>query len=128
MSRPKKWRKVCELPENNLYGPLDSKINNEIIIMSVEEYEAIRLIDLEGMMQEEASLQMNVARTTIQKIYIDARRKLAESLINGKTLKIEGGYYRLCGSFEKPCGRRGCRNNFNDDEKVLNDNNQEELK
>lgn len=128
MPRPKKWRKVCELPENNLYGPLDSKNDNEIIIMSVEEYEAIRLIDLEGMMQEEASVQMNVARTTIQKIYMDARKKLAESLINGKTLKIEGGYYRLCGNFERPCSRRGCRNKFNNDEKNSNENIQEESK
>lgn len=97
MSRPRKWRNVCCLPQSNLYGPLNGlKLNNEIITMSVDEYETIRLIDLEGMIQEECAEQMNVARTTVQKIYNDARKKLADSLISGKILKIEGGDYKLC--------------------------------
>jgi predicted DNA-binding protein (UPF0251 family) len=77
--------------------------------MSIEEYEAVRLIDLQGFMQEEAAQQMNIARTTVQRIYNDARKKLAESLVNGKTLKIEGGDYMLCNGLENSCGCGGCQ-------------------
>ncbi|MEG1501516.1 MAG: DUF134 domain-containing protein, partial [Clostridiales bacterium] len=61
------------------------------ILMTLDEYETIRLIDLEGLTQEESAQQMNVARTTVQKIYNDAKKKLAESLVKGKILSIEGG-------------------------------------
>jgi len=76
--------------------------------MTVDEYETIRLIDMEGFTQEECANQMNVARTTVQGIYFEARKKLAESLVNGKMLLIEGGEYRLCDGLGNGCGR-GCR-------------------
>lgn len=79
-----------------------------VILMSIEEYETIRLIDLQGFMQEEAAEQMNIARTTVQRIYNDARFKLAEALVNGKILKIEGGDYMLCNGLEKSCDCGGC--------------------
>jgi predicted DNA-binding protein (UPF0251 family) len=108
MPRPMKWRKVCCLPERNRFGPLDAKTDEKNHIrMTVDEYEAIRLIDLMGFTQEECAKQMNVARTTIQGIYIEARKKLAESLVNGKVLLIKGGEYRLCDGLGNGCGR-GC--------------------
>ena len=122
MSRPMKWRKVCCLPEKNRFGPLDSVLNdNEHISMTVDEYETIRLIDLNGFTQEECAKQMNIARTTVQGIYVEARRKLADALVNAKLLIIQGGEYRLCGGLEKECGRgchrhghnRGFKNNNN---------------
>lgn len=79
------------------------------VIMAVDEYETIRLIDLNGYTQEECADQMNIARTTVQRIYTDARKKLAESLVNGKVLRIEGGDYKLCDGHEKSCGCGGCR-------------------
>ena len=110
MPRPIKWRKVCCLPENNKFGPLDSlKDKKKHVKMTVDEYEAIRLIDLEGLTQEECSDQMNVARTTVQGIYVEARKKLAESLVNGKVLLIEGGEYRLCDGFGNGCGQGCCK-------------------
>ncbi|MCO5387685.1 DUF134 domain-containing protein [Desulfosporosinus sp.] len=109
MPRPRKWRKVCCLPESNSFGPLNTLINQEhFVIMTVDEYETIRLIDLEGFTQEESADQMNIARTTVQRIYNDARRKLADSLVNGKMLRIEGGDYKLCDGLEKTCGCGGC--------------------
>lgn len=100
MARPRKWRRVCTLPKVNKFGPVDiSNSESESIIMTVEEYETIRLMDLEGLNQEKSAEIMGVARSTIQRIYEDARKKLADSLVNGKTLKIEGGNYKLCSDF-----------------------------
>lgn len=110
MPRPRKWRKVCCLPESDRYGPLDVPIRQDaVVIMSVDEYEAIRLIDLENFTQEECADQMNIARTTVQRIYADARRKIAEALVHGKILRIEGGDYRLCDGLEETCRCGGCR-------------------
>lgn len=109
MPRPIKWRRVCCLPENSRFGPLDAPVDPEHhVCMTVDEYETIRLIDLEGMTQEECAAQMNIARTTIQGIYNEARKKLAQSLVNGKVLWIEGGEYRLCDGLGNGCGRGGC--------------------
>lgn len=77
--------------------------------MTVDEYETIRLMDLDGLSQLECANKMNVARTTVQGIYSDARKKIAESLVNGKILRIEGGDYKLCDGDEKWCGRGSCR-------------------
>ncbi len=108
MPRPIKCRKVCCLPVCSRFGPLDQGINAANIIMTVDEYETIRLIDLEGLTQEECSLQMKVARTTVQLIYCNARKKLAEALVEGKMLQIEGGEYKLCKDYDKPCGKNHC--------------------
>lgn len=108
MSRPMKWRKVCCLPENKRFGPLDDQCSTmPIITMSVDEYEAVRLIDLEDMTQEECAAKMHVARTTVQGIYTAARKKIADLLVNGKVLQIEGGEYRLCEGVSSRCGK-GC--------------------
>lgn len=76
--------------------------------MTVDEYESIRLIDLEGFTQEECAKHMNIARTTVQGIYNEAKKKLAESLVNRKILWIEGGDYRLCDGTGIGCGGGGC--------------------
>lgn len=123
MARPRKWRKVCCLPESNRFGPLDIQINeNQFIVMPVDQYETIRLIDLEGLTQEECADQMHIARTTVQRIYSDARKKVAESLVEGKVLRIEGGDYKLCNGVGKSCGKGSCgRHRFGRDS-VKDDN------
>ena len=106
MPRPRKWRKVCCLPDSNRFGPLDSPADAvNIVNMTVDEFETIRLIDLDGLTQEECANQMNISRTTVQGIYDQARRKLAESLVNGKVLWIEGGEYQLCDGRGNGCGK-----------------------
>lgn len=115
MPRPIKWRKVCCLPDSDRFGPLDVPANeDDHVNMTIDEYETIRLIDLEGLMQEECASQMNVARTTVQGIYCEARKKVAESLINGKMLLIDGGEYRLCDRVTDTCDSRVCRRNRNE--------------
>ena len=108
MPRPRKWRKVCCLPDSNRFGPLDSPADAvNTVNMTVDEYETIRLIDLDRFTQEECANQMNISRTTVQGIYDEARKKIAESLVNGKVLWIEGGEYQLCDGMGVSCGR-GC--------------------
>ena len=109
MPRPRKNKKVCCLPFSNLYGSKGIKSEGDIIVMTVEEYESIRLIDLEGLTQEECAERMQVARATVQSIYKDAKYKVAESLVNGNTLKIEGGDYKLYNEDERTSGCSRCR-------------------
>ncbi len=93
------------MPESNKFGPLGFTSDDEDCInMKVDEYETIRLIDLEGLTQEECANRMDIARTTVQGIYMRARRKLAESLVNCKVLTIEGGKYQLCNGYGQRCG------------------------
>lgn len=113
LPRPIKLRKVCCLPENSKFGPLDKSIDSDdYLIMEIDEYEAIRLIDLEGFSQEECAIQMNVSRATVQRIITEARKKLAESLVSSKVLLIEGGEYLLCDGVGNACGR-GCHKHRN---------------
>jgi len=110
LARPKKWRKVCSLPTNNSFGPMNCKfLNEDIVYMTVDEYETIRLIDHQGFTQEECSQYMKIARTTVQQIYNDARKKISKSLVEGKLLKIDGGEYKLCDGKELTCGCGGCK-------------------
>jgi predicted DNA-binding protein (UPF0251 family) len=91
MVRPRNWRSVCTLPRVNVFGPVDLSMGiNELIIMSIEEYESIRLMDLEGLNQEQCADVMGIARSKIERLYYDAHKKLADSVVNGKILKIEG--------------------------------------
>ena len=107
MPRPRKCRKVCRLPVYNEFLPAD-KVADNVIVLTVDEYEAVRLIDMEGFSQEDCASYMQVARTTAQRIYNSARKKLAEVLVTGSALRIEGGDYRLCDGKEKHCGCGGC--------------------
>lgn len=103
-----KWRRICELPEVTRFGPLGAGAGSrDRVVMTVDEYEAIRLIDQQGFNQEECAAHMNIARTTVQGIYFRARKKVADSLVNGKMLIIEGGEYRLCDGVDE-CGP-GCQ-------------------
>ena len=112
MPRPKKWRRVCCLPGVNRFGPLDFSVDKDhFVLLSVDEYETIRLIDFEGLTQEECSNQMHVARTTVQGIYQAARKKIAEALVNGKILRIEGGDYKICDGEEDYYRGRCCHRN-----------------
>ncbi|MEG6594050.1 DUF134 domain-containing protein, partial [Desulfovibrio sp. 1188_IL3213] len=87
--------------------------DQDVIVMTVDQYETLRLIDLEGMTQEGCAESMHIARTTVQSIYAEARKKLADALVNGKMLRIEGGEYRLCSGEGASCGGGGCRRGRN---------------
>lgn len=104
MPRPCKRRRICGLPSCRHFGPKDIRAaDGQPIIMTLDEFETIRLIDLEGLKQEECAGQMKIARTTAQAIYNSARSKIAECLINGKELTIAGGNYELCDGSAHGC-------------------------
>ncbi len=108
MPRPTKCRRVCRFPATSEFIPVEGPGSERSVILSVDEYETIRLIDKEGLSQEECSRQMGIARTTVQKIYETARKKLAEMLVEGLPLKIRGGQYVVCEGEGAPCSSRTC--------------------
>ncbi|MCD7819099.1 MAG: DUF134 domain-containing protein [Lachnospiraceae bacterium] len=112
MSRPVKCRMICQYPQTLEFIPTgdseNDKMGKETIFLNVDEYETIRLIDKEGLSQEQCCRRMQVARTTVQKIYDSARKKLADALVDGHPLKIEGGEYRLCNGQNRTCGIDEC--------------------
>lgn len=108
MPRPRKCRKVCRLPRTNEFVPVDGSNEHTAIIMTVDEYETIRLVDKQGFSQEECGSYMKIARTTVQQIYTSARKKIADALVDGVPLKIEGGDYQLCDGKESYCRCGGC--------------------
>ena len=109
MPRPMKCRKVCYYPETIEFGPVGfDTCDSEAVIMAVDEYETIRLIDKEGLSQEECAASMQIGRTTVQRIYESARRKLAKCIVEGRVLKIEGGDFLLCDGGNGQCHRGEC--------------------
>ena len=115
MPRPKCYRKVgCE-PDANYFKPRGVPASAlEEVVLSLDEFEAVRLADLEGLYQEEAASKMNISRQTFGRIIETARGKIADVLINGKALKIEGGAVSIRGAMRR-CPR--CNRAF--DEAVL---------
>ena len=97
MSRRIKSRRVCKLPAVKEFVPVTAGEEKLPVILTVDEYEAVRLIDKDGFSQEACSMYMQVARTTVQRIYSSARKKMADSLVEGRPLRIEGGDFWLCG-------------------------------
>ncbi|MEF9942450.1 MAG: DUF134 domain-containing protein [Lachnospiraceae bacterium] len=109
MPRPCKQRRICAKPGCEHFGPKsNTTTERQTIMMTLDEFECIRLIDLEGMTQEQCAAQMKVARTTAQAIYNRARFKLAECLVNEKELHIDGGDYEICDGITEtaPCEHR----------------------
>ncbi|WAM34037.1 DUF134 domain-containing protein [Caldicellulosiruptor morganii] len=91
MPRPVRCRRVEFLPKFRYFAPSD-KAEDEVLL-KIEELEAIRLKDLLGLMQEECAQKMQISRQTFQLILEQARKKVADALINGKAIRIEGGNY-----------------------------------
>ena len=96
MGRHHLWRKVSFIPPVTYFKPAGIPINNlDEINLLIEEAEAIRLKDLEGLEQEDCAQRMNVSRTTFSRILDSARQKVADVLLNGKAIRIEGGNFEM---------------------------------
>jgi predicted DNA-binding protein (UPF0251 family) len=104
MSRQKCCRKVGCMPVITIYRPDGNTIHErDVVVLSLDEFEAIRLADFSSLYQEDAAKKMDISRQTFGRIIESAHKKIADVLINGKALKIEGGNV----SFEYP-SRFGC--------------------
>lgn len=96
MVRPKKCRAVAGLPEVVYFKPagIPMRLLQEVNL-TVEEYEAFRLCDREGLDQAETGQRMGISRASVQRNLASARHKVAEALAEGKALRIEGGNYSI---------------------------------
>ena len=111
MSRPKCCRRIVKTPDNNYFKPKGIPSSElEKITLTLDEFEAIRLADFNEMYQEEAAGQMAVSRQTFGRIIESAHKKVADALINGKALKIEGGEVEIDKMNLKRCPK--CRRNI----------------
>ncbi|MGC8765797.1 MAG: DUF134 domain-containing protein [Brevinematia bacterium] len=109
MPRPLKYRWVSFKPDVNIFKPRGIPLENlDFVNLTLDEFESIRLADYEGLYQEEAAERMNVSRQTFGNIVSSARKKIADALINGKAIKIEGGNVDFVENVFvcKKCGRR----------------------
>ena len=124
--RPPKQKQVQQLPPVNLFKPAGSRLADVAeVVLTIEEMEAIRLADVEGMDQEPGSECMNISRPTFHRMLERAHQKIGQALWEGKAIRIEGGNFRVTGcqnrlrcfeckscghSWEVPCGtgQRGC--------------------
>jgi len=96
MPRPRKHRRVWREPKPAIFKPVGVPLNQlASITLLHEELEALRLVDLEEQYQEDAAIQMNVSRSTLQRIVSEARAKVVQALTEGAALHIEGGTFRV---------------------------------
>ena len=96
MGRPPLWRRVNNIPEVPYFKPAGVPMAVlEEVQLSVEEVEAIRLKDLERLEQESCAQRMSISRTTFARILTSARQKIADALLHGKAIRIEGGNFQL---------------------------------
>ncbi len=92
MPRPLKCRWVAYKPDVKFFKPAGIPLGKlEIVTLTLDEVEAIRLADYEGLYQEESAKKMNISRQTFGNIVLSARKKISDAIINGKAIKIEGG-------------------------------------
>lgn len=96
------------MPQKTFFQPEGAAVSSiEEVLLTLDEYEAIRLADLEGLYQVQGASRMNVSRQTFGRIVEVAHRKLADVIVNGKALRIEGGPVSLTGAAPGRCPR--CR-------------------
>jgi predicted DNA-binding protein (UPF0251 family) len=111
MSRPRCPRRVAEPPRCAYFKPAGIPMSRlEEVALSVDEFEALRLADLEGLYQDEAARRMGVSRPTFARIVEASRRKVAEALVHGRALRIAGGPVAFVGERQFRC--EACRHEW----------------
>lgn len=108
MPRPSRCRRICAEPAYDRFSPEGIPCGQRVVL-TVDEYEVIRLIDLEQFTHEQCAKQMDISRTTVTEIYRAARLKIADSIVNGKPFLISGGHYRLCDGSATHFCRKHCK-------------------
>ncbi len=92
MVKPRKKRNVLYPPKALYFKPQGRQPSNQPdVILTIDEYEAIRLADHRKLKQEEAAKKMNISRPTFTRLIESARNKIAQAIVNGRPIRIEGG-------------------------------------
>jgi len=102
MPRPQRKRTIYQIPDCRTFSAEHAE---ESVCLTLDELEAVRLMDLEGLDQAECAARLHVARTTAQNIIRNARKKIADALVNGKTIEIGGGNVEFSDDSEFGCCR-----------------------
>jgi predicted DNA-binding protein (UPF0251 family) len=98
MPRPVKFRQVGFEPNVNYFKPVGVPMATlEEVVLTVEEFEAVRLKDVEGLEQVEAAERMGISQPTFNRLLNSARSKIADAIVSGKAIRIEGGNYQFVG-------------------------------
>ncbi len=134
MPRPKQNRKICNPPKMKGFKPFGIRARNlSAVVLMYDEYETIRLLDYDGLTQEQAAEKVGVSRPTLTRIYEKARQKIAQAFVEGKMINIEGGnvefessWYRCTRCYKvieglenhTPC--KGCPDYGNNELELLN--------
>ena len=110
MPRPSRCRRICDTPRVDTFCPVECK-DAKPILLTLDEYEVIRLVDLGCQTHEQCAAQMDISRSTVQEIYESARRKIAACLVHGKPLHITGGTTASAADRRRPtvAAAAGCR-------------------
>ncbi|MFH1239946.1 MAG: DUF134 domain-containing protein [Candidatus Diapherotrites archaeon] len=99
MPRPRRRRNIGFEPDVVLFKPAGTPaFELETVILKMEELEAIRLKDFQEKDQAESAEKMGISQPTFHRLLLSARKKIADALVNGKAIKIEGGHYEFIGS------------------------------
>ena len=107
MPRPRLRRRVWFEPNVTYFKPAGVRmIDLEESILTVDEFEAVRLKDLEGLDEKDAAKKMSISQPTFNRLVSSARKKIADAIVHGKSIKIEGGMYKMVG-FGRGRGGRG---------------------
>jgi len=105
MARPQNCRRVNFMPECSFFKPRGIPLSSlAVIVLTLDELEAVRLADLEGLYQEKAAEAMKISRQTFGRILDSAHRKIGEALVMGKALQIEGGEVKMAAKRTFACG------------------------
>ena len=108
MPRPRLCRRVWFQPGITYFKPAGIRITslNEVVL-TLDEFEAVRLKDFEAMDQEKAAKKMKISQPTFHRLVLSARKKIADALVNGKAIRIEGGNYKMAQQPIQPGMGRG---------------------
>ncbi|MCK9573344.1 MAG: DUF134 domain-containing protein [Candidatus Omnitrophica bacterium] len=100
--RPKKTRWVNCAPGERCFKPICKPLNRlACVCLTLDEFEAVRLADLEGLKQIDAAKKLKISRPTFSRIISSARNKIADGLVNIKAIKIEGGCCKIKGRIKQ---------------------------
>lgn len=110
MARPHRMRDICGRPAAERFSPDGTSVSGAaVVVMSLDEFEALRLADVEGLYQEDAAECLGISRTTMGRLITSARGKLAGMLVHGYILEVDGGPVRSRCEGLHGCGERaGC--------------------